>query len=504
MDVLELLAGPDAPRAAVVAAGVLLALELLLWLGPRLSLRLAPRFGHHAWAASFALLAFLLADHLPAEHPLARAVEAACLVLTGYVLFGLLDLLVLQRPWNPKRGPMMPRLARAALGLVLFAVVAFVAATWILELKLTALVAGSTVLTAVLGFALQDLLKDAVAGVALQSERPFAIGDWLLLDDGTPVEVLEMSWRATQLRTVEGVLIFEPNARLAQARIHVYASGRKFAWILRYGLPYDAAPARVRAILLDAVRSSPGVLGDPPPQVFLESYGDSSVVYRVRAWTENLGEILSFADALNSRAWYAFSRAGISFPFPTRTVNLHQAADATRERRASDLARVEALLGSVDLFAQLGPEALRALAQGAARQHHDAGERLVREGEEADSLYLLESGRVAVRKETPGAAPLELARLGPGELFGEASLLTGEPRMASVVALEGCEVIVIGRAALAPILSADPSLAEGLSRTLAARVAATARQVEDRRRVSEPAVESTILSRIRALFGLHG
>lgn len=100
-----------------------------------------------------------------------------------------------------------------------------------------------------------------------------------------------------------------------------------------------------------------------------------------------------------------------------------------------------------------------------------------------------------------------LATLGEGDYFGEMSLLTGEPRSASVVAEGPCETYVLARADLAPILESDPAVAETLSRVLAERTAATVARFEDRRSrgVEAAGVEreqESLLGRIRQLFKL--
>ncbi|HPK66838.1 MAG TPA: cyclic nucleotide-binding domain-containing protein, partial [Thermoanaerobaculia bacterium] len=168
-----------------------------------------------------------------------------------------------------------------------------------------------------------------------------------------------------------------------------------------------------------------------------------------------------------------------------------------------------ARLAEVELFAGLAPAQREQLAASARRLFYDDGERLVREGEPGDSLLVIDRGRVRILKRDIGtgtASDLLLATLGPGEYLGEMSLLTGEPRSASVVSDGGCEVLLLDRAAVAPLLAADPAVAEMLSQLLAERTAATAARLESRtaRAVTprEPTDSGLLLRSIRALFGL--
>src|SRR5262249_44909418 len=117
-------------------------------------------------------------------------------------------------------------------------------------------------------------------------------------------------------------------------------------------------------------------------------------------------------------------------------------------------------------------------------------------------------GRVKVTKlgETGESGVVALATLGEGAFFGEMSLLTGEPRSATVTSDGGCEVLVLAKGALAPLLEHDPQLAELLSEAVTARRAKRASTLgarrEKRRESSLARVEHTLLHRIRAFFKL--
>jgi small-conductance mechanosensitive channel/CRP-like cAMP-binding protein len=485
-----------------------LALLLLLEVGFVLARRMAGRLrlsgAFHPWALSLAALWFLNRAPDGSAPDLATRITATlAAVLSAIVVLGILDVAVLQRPWNRARGPMMPALLRGGLKFVIVVALALTCATVILGLDLRVVVASSTVLTAVVGFALQGVLKDVLAGAALQREGPFSIGDWLLVD-GMPAEVIEMSWRSTHLRTPDGVNLYEPNATLSGARIANYGSGRQpVAWAFHVSLPHDAPPARVKQILLEAVRSAPGTAKEPAPEVFLDRYADSAVTYRVRAWTTEVRQLSRFIDGVNTRIWYQLRREEISLPFPTRTLHMHDAVHAEQRALAKDVDRVASLLASVDLFADLPAEAIRDLAVGARREHHDAGEILVEEGEAGDSLFLVDQGSVVVsRRRDGGGEPVELAVLHEGDFFGEASLLTGERRTATVVARDGCEVVVLARDAVAPVLAHAPELADSLSQVLALRAAATAAALEGSRRPGPAPTRDSIRARIVAWFGI--
>ena len=163
----------------------------------------------------------------------------------GYVAFDLLEDLLIERALM-RRGMLVPRLARDIVrGLALIALIV-AAVNQIFGVPLNSLVISSTVASAVIGLALQDLLRNVVAGIALQVERPFGPGDWLLFDDQT-AKVLEMSWRATRMVTVDNTHIIVPNANLAQAQIAYYTlSSPVQALHVQIALAPDHPPNQVK------------------------------------------------------------------------------------------------------------------------------------------------------------------------------------------------------------------------------------------------------------------
>ncbi|HVS03805.1 MAG TPA: mechanosensitive ion channel family protein, partial [Thermoanaerobaculia bacterium] len=438
-----------------------------------------------------------------------KATASVAAVLTAWVLFSLLDSLVFQRPWNLARGPMMPKLARDVLRVGVLAGTVLVAATAILDQPLPAVLVSSTVLSAVVGLALQDVLKNVFAGMALELEKPFDRGEWLLLD-GQPAQVLETSWRSVKLRTLEGLDVYEPNATFSGARLTNLGSGaRPMALTFRVGVSYEAPPARVKEALLRAARAAPGGLESPAPQAIVESYGDSAILYRLRVWTRQVGELGRFQDAVNSRVWYELKRQGLTIPFPIRTVMLRHVEEEAGRDQAAFRERATALLADLPLFRDLAPDASRQLAAAARHQHYDHGEVLVREGERGDSLFVIDQGRVVITKSGAmvGTGTIDLASLGPGGFFGEMSLLTGEPRSATVTADGPVEVLVLPREALAPLLAADPGMAEQLSAAVIERQAEVRARLDRRERqrtVEEIQAESSLLERIRSFFKLPG
>jgi len=490
----------------LISSLTLLGLELALW-ALRRFFGVKPGLFHHLWAVALAFYAgFASALDLTAK------IGALVLVLSAWVAFNLLDTAVLSKPRPSDGRPFLPALARDVAQLVFLLGVGLIALSWVFDVALETLLVSSTVLSAVLGLALQDVLKNLFAGIAMQMEGSPRPGDWLELD-GQAARIEELRWRTTRLRTNQGVDIFEPNSNLAQVRLVNRGSGHPpRAFDFAVGLPYEAPPAEVRKALLAAARSAEPVLESPEPQVLLTEFGDSSIVYRLRIWTRSVDRQEWLRDTVNRRIWYEINRAGLYVPFPIRTVYMHDSDREASARRTRQIERLARRLSKVSIFAELEPETLEHLAEHARRQFFDRGERLVSEGEAGSTMMVLLKGRAEVSRSTNElSGEVKVAELRENDYFGERVLLTGEARSANVTAITDCEALILDRDDLAPILEDRPDLAEVLSRALAERIAQTEAAVAAKRseRAERPEREATespdsLLERIRHLFRLPG
>ena len=289
----------------------------------------------------------------------------------------------------------------------------------------------------VVGFALQDTLGNAFAGLAIQSEKPFNIGHWISVGQHEG-RVAEVTWRATKLRTKTGNFVVVPNSEVAKAAVTNYsepAAPTRLA--INVGVTYDANPNLVKAVVKSALTNCPLVLKAPPPDAMIHDFADSSVVYRVRFWIENFELDEEAMDQVRSSLYYAFKRHAIEIPYPIQAEFSKELPVVDEVAAASERER---LLKGVDLLASLSGEHRAMIARQSRSLEFGDGEAIVREGEPGDSMYIVASGSVAVVLEASGTTVATIER---GGYFGEMSLLTGDPRTASVVAKGDVRVLEI-------------------------------------------------------------
>ena len=163
--------------------------------------------------------------------------------------------------------------------------------------------------------------------------------------------------------------------------------------------------------------------------------------------------------------WYSFQRHGIKIPYPTRMMFLERPA-RNKEQEIQHSARI--MLRHHALFKTLSDDQLDALLPRGRIVHFGQGEKLIHQGDEGNSMFILVSGETSVIVERNGI-PTTVASLSAGDCFGEMSLLTGERRSATIVANRDCEVVEIGKAVLAQSLKENPELLNELGALLAKR-----------------------------------
>ena len=426
---------------------------------------------------------------LPIADDLARPLESINWLVLTFAIVNLVVALSIN-PWREDRIPdRFPNIVQDTLVIVLFALVA----TLILRDRVMATTAVGAV---VIGLALQDTLGNLFAGLAIQVEKPFRVGDWVTIG-GQDGLVSEITWRATKMRTKAGNFVVVPNSVLAKDTITNYCEPtRSLRLQVDVGASYDVPPNVVKNVVREALLSAPELLHDRPPEVLLSDFGSSSVVYRVRFWVGDFEGDERARDAVRSLIYYAFKRNNITIPYP---IQVEMSADE------GGLAPVhasvdEGTLASAPLFSSLSSDERTALLAVAKPVQYAAGEAIVRQGRPGKSLFVVVRGEASV---TLGGTHGEVARLRRGGVFGEMSLLTGEARTATVTAATDCDLVEIDADGFRSVVLANPSVLEQVTTGAASR-----REELDRHRESHAAVASTIeirqslLNRVRQFLRL--
>jgi small-conductance mechanosensitive channel/CRP-like cAMP-binding protein len=337
--------------------------------------------------------------------------------------------------------------------------------------------AASGVLGIVLGIALRPIILDFFSGLGANLDRAYSIGDWIVvLGNSEPIRgwIEEINWRTLRLRTRDGYVVMVPNSRLATSAVINHSLLRpESRFQLRLRLDAEVAVDRALRILSAAANAAAarpdGPCREPIPDVLVADASAMGIEYVVRFW---LDPSRTSPDTVSHVVWTCvldhMGKAGLTFAHPQENVYF-----ARMPRIAQGFKHPEdrlAFLRRVALFQNFPDSSLQILAEEVRIRSLRPGQWLVRGGDAGDSMFLVAEGTLRVfRSEAEGGSMVELATLQPGDLAGERSLLTGEPRSASVAALTECIVLEITRESLTQVLNREPGLLPLLEKTVAER-----------------------------------
>jgi len=268
---------------------------------------------------------FLVGLGLPPK--LAAAVGSAAVFLVVFVgLYAVGTLAVVPLADRLLRGRGVDDHARKPLRLTVYALVVFVAVGLAFSLAgygnvLLALSTVAAAATLAVGFALQDVIRNFVAGVFIYTDKPFRTGDWIEWGDNSGF-VEEISLRVTRVRTFDNEHLTVPNSQLTDGVIKNYDRNETLRLKFTFRIGFEDDIDRATDIILDAARAQEGILADPEPSVKLVEINEASFGLQSRVWIRDPGE----SDFLGIRGRFVqavterFEREGVTIPYPHRTV----------------------------------------------------------------------------------------------------------------------------------------------------------------------------------------
>jgi CRP-like cAMP-binding protein len=261
-------------------------------------------------------------------------------------------------------------------------------------------------------------------------------------------------------------------------------------------IPYRHPPNLVIAALTEAMRSAPSLLANPPAHAVVWEFEESSIVYRARYWISDYRRVNTIRSDVSTRIWYALRRAGIEHAAPVRMLRRGSSADTVT-------GRVAAAALNVDIFSPLTDAERDFLASSLSSAVFGRGEEIIRQGEQGDSLFVIQRGRVEVLV-TSGGEQEVVDTLGVGSVFGEMSLLTGSPRSATVRAVEDTEVVPVTVGAFRQIVEKNPAVLEAVTGVISRRRSRLDEAIHEAEAeaAARLSLHSDLLERVRSFFGV--
>lgn len=384
--------------------------------------------------------------------------------------------------------------------IIIYALVLLTLLSTFFHVDIAPFIATSAVLSMIIGLALQDTLSNIFAGLAMQIDHPFGIGNWIKIGDMTG-KIVEINWRTTKIITGNSELVSFPNNILSKTHVINYSPPEpQLASVQFIGISYSIPPDIVQQNIMEILDSNDEILKDPVPVIGIESYEDSSIKYFIRYFIKDFTGKKAIATMVFKQLWYKFNRTSIEIPFPIRNIYIKDNKEDIQNKEELKK-HIKNMLKQVDFLDALQKKDLEFLANLSKLELYTKGEILFKQGEQGSDFYIINCGKVLVSIKKEDGEDIIIATLTKGDFFGELSLLTGEKRSATIYFDEYTELIVLTKEALSPILQKNPSLIEVISRIIAIREAEKKETLEHRRdEEKEETPEDKVKEHSHALF----
>lgn len=369
------------------------------------------------------------------------------------------------RPRRTGRRP-IPRLLLALPRLLLVLATAWLLIAGVWGIDLSALLTALGVTSLVVSLALQDTLSGIASGFTLLADQPFSTGDWIESDD-VEGRVIDVNWRATRIQDRNGDLVVIPNGQLAKATIVNFDQPSRLHRVkVSVQIDRSAPPTTAIAMLVDAARSTPGIVEDPPPFAQVTQIADPVVDYETSMWIDDYSLAPQVKADFGALVWYLSYRHDVPLPNPAQDVYFFDGAKAAIESRVT-AAEVRQRIADIPLVAALDNDALDKLAAVASINQYRSGETIIEEGTQRD-LLLMHSGRARLILRRADLEDLNVVDIEAGEAFGVLSESPVSDR-ALVVATTDCEVLRIPPEGAGRAIAIAPDLANVLDQLAATR-----------------------------------
>lgn len=374
-------------------------------------------------------------------------------------------------------------------------------------IELSSLITSTAVITAILAFAMQDTLGNILSGLALQLDQSICIGDWLEFEDMFG-EVIEVQWRHTAIMTRFGEKILIPNSDLMKNRVKIIGGQTlpgRYNTIYFYS-GFEVSPTKVVETIQSTLRKTliHGSVPLRPPICQVYSFEEGRITYALRFWVSDPRTIGDIRSTMWKHIYALFQRHGWYLSAPNLDLSIisqHKKTDLLSQTYRHGMEAKTTFLRGIALFSALTQEEYTLLAERLKTVFFVHGSKVIEQGDPGESMFIIVSGEAAVDIDAQGIQQ-RVAILEAGEVFGEMSLMTGNPRHATVSAHNDLTCYELDKNSFSRILKKRPELAESLAKILNTRIEELKALQKDRPLVRDVTQEQRLLGNIRRWFGL--
>ena len=317
--------------------------------------------------------------------------------------------------------------------LAIFGIIAFV-----FQQEISKLLATGGMFAMIIGLAVKMNIADIISGIAINLESPFRIGDWIKIGDyeGT---VVDITWRSTRLKTGENCILSIPNSKATESFIYNYNYPGDVNWLtINIRVSHIYEPEYVRKIILDAVMSTRDIMKKPKPKTSFNGLNDIAAEYNVKFCIRDYENKNIRLESVWNRIWIHLRYAKINMVL--------QGKEIPHEPVTKNI-----MLQENGLFSNFTKEELKELSDKMKKVHFNSGGVIIKQDTYGESFFFIYEGSVKVVVNLENGKPIEVDRMGVGEIFGEKSII-GEKRTADIIALNKTILYEITKTDMEPFL----------------------------------------------------
>ncbi len=314
----------------------------------------------------------------------------------------------------------------------------------------------------VIAFALQDTLSNLVSGLLLIIGRPFKPGEWIHIS-GTEGKVISVNWRYTSIQTRNGDLVIIPNGFIAGESIENHHRPDPVTRVTQsIDVAFVNPPNKVKAMLMETMLETPGILADPEPEVAVTRIDDPLMGYECRYWIADFEEKPSIHNAFMTRIWYASKRHDVPFPSPAYDLFHYDGPTVNKEGEITD-ADLAGMLQPLPLFNALDKRSLQRLSLASTLYNYAAADSVLEPGGREHGFYAVLNGQFDLYAKDIDGDFHKFGSLGRGGFFGENGLFGSAESQIRVVAAADADAMVIAHSTISNLLNRNPSLADSIN-----------------------------------------
>ncbi len=452
------------------------------------------------------LLALLSHDVLQANgaEPVARVLDYLGIACVAFAILHLTITIIFQLGL-PLFGVRPPRIAQD-LTLTGCVIACGLYGLGLMGVRTSELFTTSAILTGLLAFSMQETLGNVLGGVVLQLDNSLQVGDFVRIDDQSG-KVVDVRWRYTAIVNNDRETVVIPNSWLMKNRFRIVHAlpNEPLIWrrTLTFNIDPSVQPVRAVQVINQAVADAniAKVSGHKAVNTILADVTVGYCRYALRYWLTDPESDSSTDSQVRMHVLAALQRNRIELAGPVETSrDLANLGPDLRTKERARARRLSTVKGTT-LFSSLGLEQQDQIAQCLVPAYFLKGSVITRQGAVANWLYMIVEGQAEVsRLQGDVAAPI--AKLNPGDYFGEMGLLTGEPRRASVNALTDVFCYRLEKEGFAEVLRTYPEVADEIVKVLNQRKADMSMVLRIATSDQEDGAGQAVLARIKSFFGI--